>query len=699
VAGLGEETIKKVLKNSGLTEKEAEVYIFLAKREALKSGEIAKLMKKDKAQVFRILKSLQTKGLVESTLEFPTRFTAVPFEIVLESSIKAKQEEVAFIEKAKKDLLSYLKDRRRAELGLSLEKFVVIEGNNKIYPKISQMVRETKNQFSVIATIQDLVRADQFGILGDAFSHPLKSQIQFRFLTELSEQNLTATKAILKKAPKAGFNVKVRNPDLGLRLFPRMVVRDEEEILFFITPRTDKTKKNDVCFWTNCKSLVKAFTTVFEDLWRNSTDIQKKIVEIETGKPTPETCIIKDTQIAHKKYIDTMRSAEREIIMMTSSEGLIRSWKNMPLLKEWAERGVSTRIMAPITSENLQAAQELSKFCAVRHVPTSYLGTTIVDGKHLFQFKEPPPEQAKSKTIAYFENTFYTNDFDYVEKTKNMLNDIWKSAHTPSAVTLRSIIRRPAPAMSPPETVNRDSKRILRKMSYVTLIEDAKASEAITEKDVLHKVISARKITAKDPLKDISRMYATIAQAIIHPPSCFNLPDIFFDAFHMEKQSSFGENDALIVSLWLKTANGYAFVPVAIVQDQGRPEPVSIWKASMAGTPAGQNIQLVKKDELQIRVHGNTVFAGWTVPIQLFPVPYRLPPSCILFEGYGSAKAETWTSVLPSGYRNKVECNSFEAFVTFMHPESKYEGPGTEGILLRDCIMDTYPPSTARENS
>ena len=43
---------------------------------------------------------------------------------------------------------------------------------------------------------------------------------------------------------------------------------------------------------------------------------------------------------------------------------------------------------------------------------------------------------------------------------------------------------------------------------------------------------------------------------------------------------------------------------------------------------------------------------------------------------------------------NKMEFNSLEAFVALIHPESKYEGSGTEGILMRDCIIDTYPTHT-----
>ena len=48
---MGEETIKKVLRNSGLTEKEAEVYIFLARHDVRKGTEIARLLRKDKAMM------------------------------------------------------------------------------------------------------------------------------------------------------------------------------------------------------------------------------------------------------------------------------------------------------------------------------------------------------------------------------------------------------------------------------------------------------------------------------------------------------------------------------------------------------------------------------------------------------------------------------------------------------------------------
>ena len=191
---MSDEAIARVLTSSTLTEKEAEVYIFLAKHDAKKATDIAKLLGKDKSQVFHILKNLQAKGFVESTIEFPTHFAAVPFENVMNSIIGTKQKEVADIKKSKKKLIDYLKQKHKVESEPSIEKFMVIKGDKEIHSRISKMILDTEHELSAATTVSGLLRADRFGIFDVAFNHSLRPQISFRFLTELSEQNLKTVK-------------------------------------------------------------------------------------------------------------------------------------------------------------------------------------------------------------------------------------------------------------------------------------------------------------------------------------------------------------------------------------------------------------------------------------------------------------------------------------------------------------------------
>jgi CBS domain-containing protein/sugar-specific transcriptional regulator TrmB len=502
---LSQERVLKTLLDIGLTRTDSQVYMFLAKTGPQKARDIFKGLKMSKPQLYRSLKTLQSKGIVSITFERPTRFFAVPFEKALDMFIKAKTEEVQRMQQNKDEILS---DWQSVEIGETIDtsaRFTVILGRNYIYAKILQMMKETRSQLSIMSTVQGLVRANESGLFGAVVGQALKSKIQFRFLTELSHKNLEAMKNLLKRIPNNGSYIQGRDIESGLRVFPRLVIRDEEEIVFLMKPLTGTSSaEEDIALWTNSKDLVSAFKEFFEELWRNSIDINKKMVEIETGKPTPETYVIKDAETAHKKYVEIMNSAKEEIIIMTSAKGLIRCWKNRQKLKEWTERGISIRIMAPLISENLRAAQQLSKYCAVRHVSMNYLRTTVVDGRHLFQFKTPSPEMEKLETAIYFENTFYTNDLEYVDRMKDMLNDIWKSACGLSEVTLKSIIRSPAHTVSPSDSASAIAKTMTKKnVGSVIVTEDNKPLGIITERDILDRVINAQKDPAKTFAKDI----------------------------------------------------------------------------------------------------------------------------------------------------------------------------------------------------
>ena len=431
---MSQEKVLKTLVSLGFTDWDAKVYVLLAKRGPIKARDAAKALKISKQRLYPLLKTLQSKGLVNSTLERPARFTAVEFEKVLDSFLKARMEQAQRIQENKDEILSDWKAIAVFEDESSPAKFAVIEGRSHVYSRIQQMIQGTKENLSFVVTVSSLARADQFGLFDAAFNHPLKSKIRFRFLSEISDQNASAMRALLEKIPKANFDIKGKAPDLGLKLCPRMVIKDETEAIFFIDSKPDEFPKevDDVCLWTNCKSLVYGFLAMFEDLWRNSKDINKKIVEIEADKSTLKKRIISDVDTAYKKYLEALHTAKEEIMIITSAMGLVDYWKSIRLMKQCVERGVVFKIMAPIEGKNVEAAQQLLKFCEVRNISPSYQETTIIDGKYLFQFNKPPSDQEKHEkreTNTNFKDTFHTNDLEYVEKTKNMLNSIWRTSY------------------------------------------------------------------------------------------------------------------------------------------------------------------------------------------------------------------------------------------------------------------------------
>ena len=101
------------------------------------------------------------------------------------------------------------------------------------------MIEETRNQFLAVCPIQVLMKADNFGVFDAVAKHPQKTPIQFRFLTESLSQPIGSTKTILEKVQRSSVILRERNPDLGRSLSPRMVIRDEDEILLFFAPGND----------------------------------------------------------------------------------------------------------------------------------------------------------------------------------------------------------------------------------------------------------------------------------------------------------------------------------------------------------------------------------------------------------------------------------------------------------------------------
>jgi len=372
--------------------------------------------------------------------------------------------------------------------------------------------------------------------------------------------------------------------------------------------------------------------------------------------------------------------------MQTSAKGLIELLRNISLVKEWAEKGVSVKIMAPITSENLNAALKLSKHCAVRHALASHLGITIVDDQHLFQFKTSLTNRERLEDVPCFEDTFYTSDHEYVEKTKTMLKNTWTNAPIPSKVTLEEILgSKPLAPVSTPKDAG--VKTIKKEQWYgaVDVTEDKKPLG--TAKELLDKVREYE----KDPARTVA--YGSTGQVIIRPPASLGLPNMMIDCWHI-RRGTFGEGNTntLVVSLWLNTQKGYMFVPAAVVETTTDSKIMDFYKALFRGTPAGQNVINATDKELRVWKQGDSLFAGWTIQIPLNPLPCYLPPSCLLFQRIGEARTQKYAALFPSGYKGTCEYTGYDAFVTFVSPTWKYAGPATEAVFGMNVIMTSIAP-------
>lgn len=230
-------------------------------------------------------------------------------------------------------------------------------------------------------------------------------------------------------------------------------------------------------------------------------------------KKGQETCIIADGYAAFKRVNEALISAEKEIMVLTSSEGVIRLRRNKTLLKNWQEKSINVKVMAPITSENLEAARELSKHVEIKHITACHSLMIVVDVKHLFQFKTPLPNQKKLEETMQFESTLYTNDLEYVQRTKEVLDWIWTNASDLSKIIVGSIARMPVPTVSSATPVFEIASIMAkRNIGAVIVARDSEPLGIVTERDIIGRVV----LEKKDPREIVAQEIMTSPLITIH---------------------------------------------------------------------------------------------------------------------------------------------------------------------------------------
>jgi sugar-specific transcriptional regulator TrmB/CBS domain-containing protein len=503
---LSEEGVMKVLRDLGLSRREAEVYIFLSRRGPQGANSVSTMLKIERVQTYRALKSLQEKGIAEATLETPTRFSAVPFDGLLTSLITTRKSRISELEAQKEALVDYWKNLNARVTEYPLAKFRVLTEKRAIHNEIQRMTHEAKEDIVKLATSISVIQEDLAGIL-DSITDSLRKnrKTEIRILAGISKENQDIITKIMKTASTHKLNIQWRHIDLGSRAYPQFLVKDREETLLYLTPEEEPTRSSqaETALWIRSPIFAAALRESFLEMWRGATQAEDRIRELKTGKPIEVTAIIKDAEEAETKLETTLKKANKEITAIVSSDA-IAAILETKLFETAMKKKLKLKIMAPIDLDNLEAAQKLSEISEVRNVPISYLMMLAVDAEHLFIFKSPPLNRATTRAAFHLDNVFYTNDARYVERVTEMLNDIWKRGMDIHELTAGPAAGTPIAKISGSSNASEALDLMLENnVSSVLVSENGNPVGIITERDILEKILKRKKDPARTRAKDI----------------------------------------------------------------------------------------------------------------------------------------------------------------------------------------------------
>ncbi len=503
---MSEKDVTKFLQILGLSKREIQVYMFLAKSGVQSTSFVAKRLKMERVQAYRTFKKLQEKGFIEATLERPTRFTIVAFEALVDNFINTKKSEVVNLNDQKQELLVAWQSISAPESEYPVAKFSIITGKKKIHAKMISMIEESKSQIIVLTTALGIIQEDIAGIFDAAVTPSQERNVTVQIITEIVPENLKTVDRIDQSIAEDKLNIKLRHVGMSSRFFPRFLIKDEEEAILYAPFGNEASVLNleDEGLWINDKMFISVLKAFFTQMWQSGIDASRRIDELKSGIPLGETLVIKSVEEAWSKVTKVLESAKKEIVIITSSQSINRLAEDDPIVK-YLKKGLSTRIMASIDLDNLEPAQKLAKNYEVKHVPISYMTMMLVDDKHLFMFKMPSLSDNATESAFYFADTFYSSDPSQIERVSEMLNDIWKRGIDITEISSQAGTKLPTIEIASSETIAKTVDKMLQNsVNSILITESNKPIGIINDRELLREIVNAQKDPVKTLAKDIN---------------------------------------------------------------------------------------------------------------------------------------------------------------------------------------------------
>jgi predicted hydrocarbon binding protein/sugar-specific transcriptional regulator TrmB len=271
------ESITNELVESGLTEKEAQIYLELNRLGPSKASAVADSLKFDRMDAYRTLEKLEQRNLVKRTLEKPMRFVAVPLEKGFDILMQEQRNKITKIERSKEAVLQLWRSipPGKVEVQPTLR---LIHGAQRVYNVLGEIFQEPRKEVSLVTTRRGVVLQVLNGVDDSLEELVEKNKTKVRMICEIDQANIRSVRRFMEFAEVR--HLKVENPSSFI------VVDDKEVIIQLVLGSSiGLPAERDAALWTDSKDFVLSQTEFFELMWGGALDAKGRIEEIETGKP------------------------------------------------------------------------------------------------------------------------------------------------------------------------------------------------------------------------------------------------------------------------------------------------------------------------------------------------------------------------------------------------------------------------------
>lgn len=250
------------LRAFGLTATEARLYLHLSKMGEGTAVELAKVLGIQRTEVYAILRSLQSKGIVLCTIRRPAKFVAVPLDRALNLLIDSEKVRLRSMEANKEEMVNLwqkLEVSAPAELGSG---FQMLTGSEQILAKISDLISSPLTPKMLCCSGTMLSRMYYAGIF-DALQAAKARKVELFILTEVTQKNRDTVSSLRGARVR---HVQVSQP-------PAFVVDGEGEVLFVLSHHDGERVSSAV--WSSHKPLIRSMRALFRRLWEDAIELEE----------------------------------------------------------------------------------------------------------------------------------------------------------------------------------------------------------------------------------------------------------------------------------------------------------------------------------------------------------------------------------------------------------------------------------------
>jgi sugar-specific transcriptional regulator TrmB len=240
------------------------VYLAILKLEKTTVGQVAKLSKVRREDVYRILPALEKMGLIERLLGKPTevRATIISDALTLLVAEEKKRSDDRLTGMRSKVQKLSLKDWKQPPPGEE-SIYILIAEKNAILAKTSDLIRNSKKEVALIADKGVIIPV--LAHFSDECKEAIKKEAQIRLIFEGESPDILLKEKVKKLIGNVSVSVKFYRKPLN-----HFIMSDDKEAL--ITTSKESGLGESPSLWTNNSNLIGVLRTSFESDWKKAED-------------------------------------------------------------------------------------------------------------------------------------------------------------------------------------------------------------------------------------------------------------------------------------------------------------------------------------------------------------------------------------------------------------------------------------------